>query len=99
MSTDSGKAKPATLDRDTVLRDVSQVVAEQLGMDVDKIRASDAFVEDLGCDSLDVVEISMELEEHFDISIPDEFGDTAKTVGDAVDGIMRLLGEACRDGR
>jgi acyl carrier protein len=58
---------------------------------------TDAFIEDLGCDSLDVVEISMELEEHFDISIPNEFGDSAKTVGDAVDGIMRLLGEACRD--
>ena len=99
MNTDKEKAKPATLDRDAVLRDVSQVVAEQLGMDVDKIRERDAFIEDLGCDSLDVVEISMELEEHFDVSIPDEFGDTAKTVGDAADGIMRLLGETCREGR
>ena len=68
-------------------------------MDVDTIRESDAFIEDLGCDSLDVVEISMELEEHFDISIPADFGDTAKTIGHATDGIMRLLGEACRDRR
>jgi acyl carrier protein len=50
-----------------------------------------ALVEDLGCDSLDIVEVAMELEEHFDISIPDEFDKTARTIGDVTDAVLQLL--------
>mgnify|MGYP001072962993 CR=1 FL=1 len=57
--------------RDEVLESVAQIVAEQIGAQADRIAEGNALVEDLGCDSLDIVEIAMELEEHFDISIPD----------------------------
>jgi len=77
--------------RDDVVRGVIQIVAEQMGMQADTIHEGSLLVEDIGCDSLDVVEISMELEEHFDISIPDEFGETTHTIGDVTDGVLQLL--------
>jgi acyl carrier protein len=67
-----------------------------MGMPVDRIAEDNALVEDLGCDSLDIVEISMELEEHFDISIPDEFGEQIRTIGDVTDGVLQLLAECYR---
>lgn len=79
---------------DEVLRDVCEIVADQLGMDAARIQKSHTLIEDLGCDSLDVVEISMELEEHFDISIPDEFADSARTIDDVAGGVLRLLAGA-----
>ena len=83
---------PISLDRSEVFRGVTTAVAEQMGIAPEKIRESDALVEDIGCDSLDIVEISMLLEEQFDISIPDEFGDKVGTVGQVTDGVLRLLG-------
>jgi acyl carrier protein len=59
-------------------------------MDPATLRESDALVEDLGCDSLDIVEISMGLEEHFDISIPDDFNEEVGTIGQVTDGVLRL---------
>ena len=91
MSADHTSATPATPDRSEVLSGVIGVVALQMGMDPVKIGESDALEEDLGCDSLDIVEISMELEEHFGISVPDEFGDQVKTIGNITDGVLRLL--------
>jgi acyl carrier protein len=91
MNADSRIRDRASCKPQDVLRDVTQIVADQLGMDTAKIRESDALIEDLGCDSLDIVEISMELEEHFDVAIPDEFADTARTVRDVAEGMMRLL--------
>jgi acyl carrier protein len=85
--TTPSRAIPA---RAAVLADVSRVVAEQLGMAADQIQES-ATLESLGCDSLDIVEISMNLEEQFDISIPDEFGEQVRTVGEVTDGVLRLL--------
>jgi acyl carrier protein len=73
------------------LRDVQEIVAEHLGMQMERIRESDALIEDLGCDSLDIVEISMALEEHFDISIPDEFDEQMRTIGDVTDAVLRLV--------
>ncbi len=77
--------------REEILQDVIRIVAEQLGIEADSIQQSDALFEDLACDSLDIVEITMELEEHFDISISDEFADTTRTVGAIVDGLQKLL--------
>jgi acyl carrier protein len=59
-------------------------VAEQLGVDKDKISAETSFVNDLGADSLDTVELVMELEEEFDINIPDDAAEKIQTVGQAV---------------
>lgn len=77
--------------RAEVLRDVQEIVAEHLGMQMERVRESDALIEDLGCDSLDIVEISMELEEHFDISIPDEFDEQMRTIGHVTDAVLRLV--------
>ena len=63
---------------------VKSIIAEQLGVGEDEIKAESAFIEDLGADSLDIVELVMALEEEFGIDIPDEDADKMKTVGDAM---------------
>jgi acyl carrier protein len=67
-----------------VLDEVKEVVAEQLGVNIDEIKEESKFAEDLGADSLDVVELVMALEEKFDIEIPDEAAEKIATVADAV---------------
>jgi acyl carrier protein len=66
---------------------VTDIVAEQLGVGRDKISTETSFVNDLGADSLDTVELVMELEEEFDITIPDEAAEKIQTVGQAVEHI------------
>ena len=80
----------ADSERHQILIGVIAIVAEQMGMDPQKISERDALQDDLGCDSLDMVEIAMELEDHFDISIPEDFTDEVRTIGDVTDGVMRL---------
>ena len=63
---------------------VIDIVAEQLGVDKDKIKSESNFVNDLGADSLDTVELVMELEEELDISIPDDAAEKIQTGGEAV---------------
>ncbi len=67
-----------------VLDEVKEIVAEQLGVNIDEIKEDSKFDEDLGADSLDIVELVMALEEKFEIEIPDEATEKIKTVGDAV---------------
>ncbi|HGZ70253.1 MAG TPA: acyl carrier protein [Nitratifractor sp.] len=67
-----------------ILDEVKEVVAEQLGANLDVIKEDSKFVDDLGADSLDVVELVMALEEKFDIEIPDESAEGIATVADAV---------------
>ena len=64
---------------------VIDVVAEQLGVDKDKITRDTSFVNDLGADSLDTVELIMELEEEFDTTIPESTAEHIQTVGQAID--------------
>ena len=64
--------------------DVREVVAEQLNVGVDTIKLESTFVEDLGADSLDVVELVMALEEKFDIEIPDDKAEAISSVQDVV---------------
>lgn len=71
----------------SVLERVADIVSEQLGVDKDKISPETSFVNDLGADSLDTVELVMELEEEFDINIPDDAAEKIQTVGQAVDYI------------
>lgn len=66
---------------------VIDIVAEQLGVDREKVKPETSFVNDLGADSLDTVELVMELEEEFDITIPDEAAEKIQTVGQAVEHI------------
>ena len=67
-----------------IIDDVKEVVVEQLSVSADEVKEDSKFVEDLGADSLDVVELVMALEEKFDIEIPDDEAEKIVTVGDAV---------------
>jgi acyl carrier protein len=66
---------------------VKQIIVEQLGVDEGEVTPSASFVDDLGADSLDTVELVMAFEEAFDIEIPDEDAEKIRTVNDAVDYI------------
>jgi acyl carrier protein len=67
-----------------LIDDVKAVVVEQLSVNADEVKEDSKFVEDLGADSLDVVELVMALEEKFDIEIPDSDAEAIATVGDAL---------------
>ena len=66
---------------------VKEVIVDKLGVEEDKIESSSSFVDDLGADSLDTVELIMQLEEEFGIEIPDENAEQMTTVQQAVDYI------------
>ena len=66
---------------------VKQIIVEQLGVDEGEVTLSASFVDDLGADSLDRVELVMALEEAFDLEIPDEEAEKIRTVQDAIDYI------------
>jgi acyl carrier protein len=68
----------------SVAERVIEIVAEQLGVDKEKITPETSFVNDLGADSLDTVELVMQLEEEFDINIPDDAAEKIQTVGQAI---------------
>ncbi|MDD2698474.1 MAG: acyl carrier protein [Arcobacteraceae bacterium] len=70
-----------------MLEKIKAVVAEQLDCDIANIKEDSKFIEDLGADSLDVVELVMALEEEFDIEIPDESAEKILTVADALNYI------------
>ena len=67
-----------------LIDEVKEVVVEQLNVNPDEVKEDSKFVEDLGADSLDVVELIMALEEKFDIEIPDSDAESIVTVGDAI---------------
>lgn len=67
----------------TVEARVKEIIVENLGVDSEKVSADASFVEDLGADSLDTVELVMAFEEEFDIEIPDEDAEKLTTVGEA----------------
>ncbi|MEK4228701.1 acyl carrier protein [Solibacillus sp. FSL H8-0538] len=68
----------------TVLERVSKVIVDRLGVDESEIKLEASFREDLGADSLDVVELVMEFEDEFDMEISDEDAEKIATVGDAI---------------
>ena len=70
-----------------VFEKVKGIIAEQLGVEEEKVTENASFIDDLGADSLDIVELIMALEEEFDIEIPDEDAEKIATVKDAVDYI------------
>jgi acyl carrier protein len=68
---------------------VKQIISEQLGVEEAEVTPSSSFIDDLGADSLDTVELVMALEENFDLEIPDEAAEKIRTVQDAVDYIEK----------
>ncbi|MBZ0269870.1 acyl carrier protein [bacterium] len=73
---------------------VKEIIIEQLDVQSDQVTADASFIEDLGADSLDTVELVMALEENFDIEIPDEDAEKIKTVRLAVEYIDKNVGAA-----
>ncbi len=66
---------------------VKEIIVEQLGIDADEVTMEASFIDDLGADSLDIVELIMALEEEFDMEIPDEEAEKISTVGDVINYI------------
>jgi acyl carrier protein len=74
-----------------ILGKVIDIVAEELAVDRDEVTEDSSFIEDLGADSLDVVELVMAFEEEFDVEIPDEDAENIRTVEDAVSYLEESL--------
>ncbi|MEK7269821.1 MAG: acyl carrier protein [Planctomycetota bacterium] len=84
--------KPKKQRTGTVEERVIDIVSEQLGVPKDQIKAETSFVNDLGADSLDQVELVMNFEDEFDVQIPDTDAEKIQTVGGAVDYIQKRSG-------
>ncbi|MBN20926.1 MAG: acyl carrier protein [Bdellovibrionaceae bacterium] len=70
---------------------VKNIICDQLAVESEKVVAAASFIEDLGADSLDIVELVMTMEEEFDLDIPDEDAEKIKTVGDVTQYIAAKL--------
>jgi acyl carrier protein len=73
--------------KDVTFEKVKEIVVEQLGVEESEVTMEASFIDDLGADSLDIVELIMALEEEFDLEIPDKEAEKITTVGDAVEYI------------
>jgi len=73
-----------TVENDQVAQRVVDIICEQLQVSKEKVKEDTSFINDLGADSLDIVELVMEFEEEFKMSIPDDEAEKIKTVGDAI---------------
>jgi acyl carrier protein len=74
---------------DAILEKITGIIAEQLDVDAEAVSPEKSFTDDLGADSLAIVELVLALEEEFGIKIPDDKVDSIKTVGDAVEYIKQ----------
>jgi acyl carrier protein len=79
------------MDVNAVEAKVIEIVSEQMGVDKAEITRETSFINDLNADSLDTVELVMEFEDEFDMSIPDEEAEKIQTVGAAIDYIMEVI--------
>ena len=73
---------------------VREIICEQLGVSESDVTPEASFIEDLGADSLDIVELVMEFEDNFEMSIPDEEAEKIRTVGQAIDYIVAHQGKS-----
>ena len=72
---------------------VKDIIVEELGVEREKLTGEASFMEDLGADSLDTVELVMAFEKEFDIDIPDEDAEKLRTVGDAMNYLHQKIGK------
>ena len=88
----SEKAEKTENENVSIEDKVIGIVASQLDVEKEKVKPETSFINDLGADSLDIVELVMEFEEAFDMSIPDEDAEKIRTVGDAINYIKEHQG-------
>ncbi len=77
------------MSKDNAFEKVKEIIVEQLGVDASEVVPEASFIDDLGADSLDIVELIMALEDVFEIEIPDEDAEKITTVQDAIDYIKQ----------
>ena len=93
ISTRNANHQPLQLMSDKSIEDrVKDIIVDQLGVNADQVNPAAKFVEDLGADSLDTVELVMAFEEEFDIEVPDEEAEKLQTVGDVITYITSQQG-------
>ena len=85
-----GDLTVSNVDVQAIEQKVIEIVSEQMGVEKDTITKETSFINDLNADSLDTVELVMEFEDEFDMSIPDEEAEKIQTVGAAVDYIVKI---------
>jgi acyl carrier protein len=83
--------KNVEVDVQAIESKVIEIVSEQMGVDKSEITRETSFINDLNADSLDTVELVMEFEDEFDMSIPDEEAEKIQTVGAAIDYIVNIV--------
>ncbi|MDH3684744.1 MAG: acyl carrier protein [Myxococcales bacterium] len=71
---------------------VAEIIVEQLGISREEVKPEASFIDDLGADSLDIVELVMAMEETFDVEIPDDDAEKIQTIGDAVKYLKDKIG-------
>lgn len=81
------------MSKEEIFNKVRDIVVEQLGVEADEVNIDSTFIDDLGADSLDIVELIMAFEEEFGIEIPDEAAEKIKTVSNVVDYIYQELNQ------
>ena len=72
---------------------VKEIIVDQLGVDEDQVKPEASFIDDLGADSLDTVELVMAFEDKFEVEIPDEEAEKMRTVGDAIEKMKLKLAD------
>ena len=80
------------MDREKAVEEIRAILVEQLGVDPAEVTVDSSFQEDLNADSLDLVELIMEMEDRFKVKIPDEEAEKIATVGQAVDYVLANTG-------
>jgi acyl carrier protein len=89
----------ADIDAQAIEAKVIEIVSEQMGVDKSEITRETSFINDLNADSLDTVELVMEFEDEFDLSIPDEEAEKIQTVGAAIDYIVEIMKKKGAEGQ
>jgi acyl carrier protein len=92
-SSDPLRETPIEDDMSNVEEKVKDIIVEELGVEREKLTSEASFMEDLGADSLDTVELVMAFEKEFDIDIPDEDAEKLRTVGDAMNYLHEKIGK------
>jgi acyl carrier protein len=79
------------MEREELLKKIKAIIADKLSISEDQVTEEASFIDDLGADSLDTVELVMALEDEFDLDIPDEDAEKMTTVGKAIDYVLDFL--------